>query len=159
MLKWFREFRWTRPFWAALFTGFGGLFIGIVPFVSPVHDLIHVGYGTFVDELVALGLLAMAGAMLFFPVLHMPAGLIAVGISVISLVVTNLGGFIIGMMAGIIGGSLSFGWVPDKRRYKRGEDPPPDDGPRPPHDEPDPAVATIDNYTAVKDSVFVGGRA
>ena len=163
-ITWFREFRWTRPFWAALFTGAGGVIIGALPLIGPIHDLIHLGLGLFASELCALGLLAMAGAMLFFPATRILAALGAVAISLISFPVSNLGGLIVGMMAGIIGGSLAFGWVPDKKRFKRGDPPPPDDGPRPPRGQPGatpeglPATPVPDNYAAAKDSIFVGGR-
>jgi hypothetical protein len=162
-IKWFREFRWSRPFWGALFVGAGGVIIGALPLIGPINDLIRVGYGTFVTELVALGLLAMAGLILFFPTQRMIAAVVAVLISLASFPLTNLGGFVVGMMAGIIGGSLAFGWVPDKKQWKRGEAPPPDDGPRPPRGQPgahaETATDVPDNYTAVKESVFVGGRA
>jgi hypothetical protein len=152
----FRQFRWSRPFWGGLFVGAGALIIGVLP-VGPTNDLLHVGYGLFASEVCALLLLAMAGLILFFPSQRMLAAIVAVLVSLASFPLSNLGGFVVGMMAGVVGGSLAFGWVPDKKHYRR-ELAPADDGPRRPSPgtaaEPEPP----DPATAVKESVFVGGR-
>jgi hypothetical protein len=160
----FREFRWTRPFWGGLFVGAGGLVIGVLP-VGPTNDLLHVGYGLFASEVCALLLLAMAGLILFFPSQRMLAAVVAVLISLASFPLSNLGGFVVGMMAGIIGGCLAFGWVPDKKHYRRPVAPP-DDGPRRPRPSGagrDPnagpaATEATDPAAAVQQSIFVGGR-
>lgn len=153
-IRGFRTFRWTRPFWGALFVGAGGLIIGALP-LGPTDDLIHVGYGLFAGEVCAVLLLAMAAVLLFFPEQRKIAAVVAVLASLASFPLSNLGGFVIGMMAGIIGGSLAFGWVPDKKTFARVVDSPPDHRPRP---FGRPGVLPPDNDNSVKESVFTGGN-
>ena len=135
----FREFRYTRPFWGALFVLFAGLEIGILP-LGPTDQLIHAGKGVFVSEICAILLLAMGVLILFVPSQRILAALIAVAAAVASLPLSNLGGWVVGMLAGIIGGSLAFGWVPDKPRrthwWQRSTD-----GPEPPSGRPRPGAA------------------
>jgi hypothetical protein len=45
--------------------------------------------------------------------------MIAVGTSLASFLLSNLGGFVIGMLLGILGGSMAVGWVPDIERFRR----------------------------------------
>lgn len=128
----FREFRWTRPFWGGLFTMFGGLAIAWWP-LGPVTDIIHVGVGGVFGFICALVLFAMGVLMWFAPSQRILAALVAVVVSLASFPLTNLGGFIVGMMAGIIGGCLAFAWVPDKQgerdraKAERQPTPPPGD--------------------------------
>jgi len=41
-------------------------------------------------------------------------GILAIAASIYSVVSVNLGGFILGMLFGVVGGSLAVAWVPDK---------------------------------------------
>ena len=137
-----REFRYTRPFWGALLVLFAGLEIGILP-LGPTDQLIHAGKGVFVSEICAILLLAMGVVILLVPSQRILAALVAVAAAVASLPLSNLGGWVVGMMAGIIGGSLAFGWVPDKPRrahwWRRSPEPPP----QPPRPRPGAAADPV----------------
>lgn len=111
LIERFRQFRWSRPFWGGLFIIFAGAVIGWFP-LGPVTEIIHLGIGGIGGYVCAVLLIAM-GLTIWFKQSHRrAAALIAVIVSLISFPVSNLGGFIVGMMAGIIGGCLAFGWAP-----------------------------------------------
>lgn len=119
-IRGFRRFRESRPFWAALFVLFAGLEIAFLPF-GPTNDLVHAGKGTFVALAIAGIILLMGLAIMFAPSQRLIAGVIAVAAGVASLPLSNLGGLVVGMIAAIIGGSMAFGWVPDKGSYRRAD--------------------------------------
>jgi hypothetical protein len=63
--------------------------------------------------------LLMGGVLWFAPQQRTLAGLIAVIFSVGSFISTNLGGFFIGMLLGILGGAMGFSWAPLKARVTK----------------------------------------
>jgi hypothetical protein len=142
----FREFRYTRPFWGALFVLVAGLEIGFLP-LGPTDALIRAGKGAF-TALACSGLLLVMGlVILFLPTQRMAAGIIAVLVSLASFPLSNLGGFVVGMLLGIVGGSLAFGWVPDKDLYRRNK------GGDAPHRRPLPSpTATVALAGATRES-------
>lgn len=117
--EWIREWRKSRPFWAGLFTIFGGAEIILVPMVlaaewSPIPIYLHLGLAGLVGVVIGLVMLIGGVFFLFMPANRVFIACITAAVSVFSLVASNLGGFIVGMMAGIIGSCLAFGWTPDK---------------------------------------------
>ena len=145
----FREFRWSRPFWGALFIGAGALVIGALP-LGPTNSLLHIGYGLFAGEVCALVLLAMAGLILFVPSQRILASILAVLAALAAFPLSNLGGFIIGTLLGVLGGSLAFGWVPDKR--------PREPDPTPVSRRPRPGPAIEPGLDQHSDNVLAGGH-
>lgn len=111
LLARFREFRWTRPFWGGLFLMIGGVVIGWLP-LGPITDIVKLGIGGIGGYLCALLLIAMGLTAWFQPSLRRAAGVVGVLVALVSFPVTNLGGFIVGMMLGIVGGCMVFGWTP-----------------------------------------------
>jgi hypothetical protein len=104
-----------RPWLAALLTVAGGLTIALVPnaefsvvILPGVAGLSGLVLGTLV---VACGLF-----LVFSPQIHGLIGIAAVLLSLVSFVSSNLGGLIVGMLLGVIGGSLGFGWHSPARR-------------------------------------------
>ena len=114
----FRRFRETRPFWAALLVLVAGLEIGALP-LGPTDELIHAGEGAFAGLACSALLLIMGLVLLFLPTQRHVAAVIAAVVALASFVLTNLGGFVIGMLLGLLGGSMAFAWVPDKPRRQR----------------------------------------
>ncbi len=113
----FRRFRWTRPFWGGLLVLFGGFVIGVLP-LGPVTDIIRLGVGG-VSGFICAGILIAVGLFIWFvPSQRMLAAIVAVVVSLASFPLSNLGGFIVGMLSGILGGCMAFGWVPDKPSRK-----------------------------------------
>ncbi len=109
----FRRFRWTRPFWGGLLVLFAGLVIGYIP-LGPIAVIVHAGVGGVAGFACALILIAMGLFIWFGQSQRLLAAIVAVVVSLASFPLSNFGGFIVGMMSGIIGGCLTFGWVPDK---------------------------------------------
>ncbi|HEX4443794.1 MAG TPA: DUF6114 domain-containing protein [Galbitalea sp.] len=108
----FRSWRVGRPFVGALLL----MLSGIELFFSGQLDLgnIHVQVGieglqsTIIPVIVVtLGILAM-----FTPVHRVFYGVIALAVSVYSLIGLNLGGFFIGMLLGAVGGIIVVSWMP-----------------------------------------------
>ncbi|MFD3328141.1 DUF6114 domain-containing protein [Streptomyces sp. NPDC058701] len=106
-----RVWRRTRPFWGGLLVLLGGIELLLVP-LSPLTVLVSLGPG----GIAAIGIgaaLVLAGLFLWFlPQARAYVSLHALLLSVLSFVATNLGGFLVGMLLGIAGSALAFGWTP-----------------------------------------------
>ncbi|WP_329388016.1 DUF6114 domain-containing protein [Streptomyces sp. NBC_01351] len=106
-----RAWRRTRPFWGGLLVLLGGTELLLVP-LSPLTVLVSLGLG----GVAAIGIgvaLILAGLFLWFlPGARAYVSLHALLLSVLSFVATNLGGFLVGMLLGIAGSALAFGWTP-----------------------------------------------
>ncbi|GGZ88306.1 hypothetical protein GCM10010371_55260 [Streptomyces subrutilus] len=106
-----RAWRRTRPFWGGLLVLLGGAELLLVP-LSPLTVLVSLGLG----GIAAVGIgvaLVLAGLFLWFlPQARAYVSLHALLLSVLSFVATNLGGFLVGMLLGVAGSALAFGWTP-----------------------------------------------
>ncbi|WP_219092088.1 DUF6114 domain-containing protein [Streptomyces sp. JJ38] len=116
----FRRWRRTRPFWSAVWTGLGGFIIFFLP-MAPLGKILQVGIGGIAGMAGGIVLMAMALLMLALPGQRHTAGVIAVIAGVASFPLSNLGGFFVGMFLAVLGGSMAFGWLPEKpaRRWRR----------------------------------------
>jgi Family of unknown function (DUF6114) len=130
-----RTWRRSRPFWGGLLLILAGLEMLAIPLLSVlVHSsvkvIIYIGIGGVFGVLIG-GLLVACGLLIWFQpnqrVFYAIAGVL---LAVVSFVATNLGGFFLGMLLGVTGGSLSFAWAPVTAR--RG----PADGDAQPNDAP-----------------------
>ncbi|MFG2877130.1 DUF6114 domain-containing protein [Streptomyces sp. NPDC048337] len=106
-----RAWRRARPFWGGLLLVLGGTELLLVP-LSPLTVLVSLGLG----GIAAIGIgvaLILAGMFLWFlPQARAYVSLHALLLSVLSFMATNLGGFLVGMLLGIAGSALAFGWTP-----------------------------------------------
>lgn len=108
----FTRFRRTRPFWGSLILAAGGYFVGRPVLGGSFDFYTTTGPSTIVPLVLAFGMCAAAGVALVLPAQrHFPA-LIAIGLSIASLPLANLGGWLIGMVLGIAGGCMIFAWTP-----------------------------------------------
>ncbi|MCE5291459.1 MAG: DUF6114 domain-containing protein [Nocardiaceae bacterium] len=108
---WFRDFRRTRPFWGGFWMLLGGVMILRVGAVS-LDAAVSGGITSFGGWLTGGGLI-VCGLLVWADENHKAvAGIIGLLLAIASLVVSNLGGFFIGMLLGIIGGSMSVAWGP-----------------------------------------------
>jgi hypothetical protein len=113
----FRVWRRSRPFWGGLLLLLGGLEMLLIPLTGvlahgQIKLVIYVGIGGVFGILIGALLIACGLALWFTPVhktFYAIAGLL---LSLLSFIGTNLGGFFIGMLLGIVGGSLAFAWTP-----------------------------------------------
>ena len=112
-----RAWRRSRPFWGGLLLILAGLEMLAIPLLSvlvhtSVKVIIYIGIGGVFGVLIG-GLLVACGLLIWFQpnqrVFYAIAGVL---LAVVSFVATNLGGFFLGMLLGVTGGSLSFAWVP-----------------------------------------------
>ncbi|MEV0986150.1 DUF6114 domain-containing protein [Streptomyces sp. NPDC049949] len=106
-----RTWRRTRPFWGGLLIVLGGAELLLVP-LSPLTVLVSLGPG----GIAAIGIgaaLVVAGLSLWFlPQARAYVSVHALLLSVLSFPATNLGGFLVGMLLGIAGSAMAFGWTP-----------------------------------------------
>jgi hypothetical protein len=121
----FRTWRRSRPFWGGLLLILAGVEMIAIPLLSVVaHNsvkvVIYIGIGGIFGVLIG-GLLVTCGLLIWFhPVQRVFYAITGVLLAVASFVATNLGGFFIGMLLGVTGGSLSFGWTPGAGREQPG---------------------------------------
>jgi hypothetical protein len=114
----FRHWRRTRPFWGGLWSILGGAIIAYGPLTA--YKLLLVT-GTTVVTGIAVGLLvAIFGLFLWFaPALRQITAVLIVLLSVVSLITSDFGGFLIGMALGITGGAMGFAWVPAAPKVRK----------------------------------------
>src|SRR3984885_16285330 len=147
----FRDWRRSRPFWRGVLLLLAGLELIAIPLLSvlahgSVKVVIYIGIGGVFGVLIG-GLLVACGLLTWFhPVQRVFYAIAGVLLALGSFVATNLGGFFVGMLLGVIGASLSFGWAPGPGRLAGQHRPrprpagPPSEGlglvtgPRPPAD-------------------------
>jgi hypothetical protein len=112
----FRAWRRSRPFWGGLLLLLAGVELVAIPLLSvlahgSVKVVIYIGIGGVSGVLIG-GLLMACGLLMWFhPVQRVFYAIAGVLLAVASFVATNLGGFFIGMLLGVTGASLSFGWT------------------------------------------------
>jgi hypothetical protein len=113
----FRRWRQSRPFWGGLLLILAGAELVLIPLTGillhgAIKLVIYIGIGGVFGVLIGL-LLITAGLLLWISPAHKTFYAIAgVILAVLSFIASNLGGFFLGMLLGIIGGSLAFAWTP-----------------------------------------------
>ncbi|MEV4729771.1 DUF6114 domain-containing protein [Saccharopolyspora sp. NPDC049426] len=115
----FREWRYTRPFWAGVLTELAGIAI-----MTPPYGTLR--FGDAVVALKTLGgvsatvlgvVLVMCGlAHWLRPATRIPVSVLVMVVSLLALVAANLGGFLIGTLLGVAGGALGLSWQPAARQ-------------------------------------------
>jgi hypothetical protein len=113
----FKIWRRSRPFWAGLWTLLAALELWSIPFLQPLlvqHKLnIKVsGIAGVSTMAITPALIMMAAAMWFAPSYRIFAGVFTLVCALLSMVVSNFGGFLLGMLLGVFGGGLAFSWQP-----------------------------------------------
>ncbi|AKU18554.1 hypothetical protein VV02_01930 [Luteipulveratus mongoliensis] len=107
----FHRWRRTRPFWGPILLALGGWFV-IRPVISSMSAVVALGAGGVTAYVLGGGMILAAAVSMFRPEQrHFPA-LMGVLFAVASLPLANLGGWVIGMMLGIVGGAMTFAWTP-----------------------------------------------
>ncbi len=121
-----RQWRHTRPFWGGLLVTLGGVEI-LVSERAPLPLVIHIGLQGLAGYLTPAILVICGLLLLFHPVQRVFYSLLAIVLSLGSWITSNLGGFFVGLLLGLIGGCLAFAWVQRDRREparKQGAPPP-----------------------------------
>ncbi|MBN3929611.1 hypothetical protein IQ279_08150 [Streptomyces verrucosisporus] len=110
LLRW-RRWRRGRPFWGGLVTVAAGAEIAAIP-LAPVKVMLHQGVAGAMSVLLGAVLIVLGLSAWFTPHYRTLTGILTAMIAAAALVFSNLGGFLIGTVAGLIGGGLVFGWQP-----------------------------------------------
>lgn len=119
---WFRAFRRTRPFWGGLWLVLAG--VVVVRFMLfPLGLAVSGGFNTSAGYILG-GALVMFGLVAWFaPHYSAFTGILGVMTALAAFVGANLGGFLLGSLLGILGGSMVWGWgdltPSDRRRRSR----------------------------------------
>ncbi|WP_399942978.1 DUF6114 domain-containing protein [Streptomyces sp. BBFR25] len=111
----FRAWRGARPFWAGLFVALGGLPIAYFPYANLQigHLTLAMSTTAGAGSLIIGVLLVVLGVSLWFQKhVRVFAGVAAILLALVSIPVSNLGGFLIGFLFALVGGAMAVSWVP-----------------------------------------------
>ncbi|AEW96592.1 MULTISPECIES: DUF6114 domain-containing protein [Streptomycetaceae] len=111
----FRTWRGNRPFWAGLLTLLGGLPIMYFPYANLTLGQLTIRMATTAGAgslIIGVLLVVLGLTMWFQPVARVFAGVATIMLALVSLVVSNFGGFLAGYLFALIGGGLSVAWAP-----------------------------------------------
>ncbi|MFE5873160.1 DUF6114 domain-containing protein [Streptomyces roseifaciens] len=113
----FREWRWQRPFWGGLWTLLSGIPIMYIPYQTMTLGDLHIRMATTAGagSLIIGVLLVVLGLTLWFQQQsRIFAGVAAILLALVSLVVSNFGAFLIGFLLALLGGALGVSWAPGR---------------------------------------------
>ncbi|GAA2995430.1 DUF6114 domain-containing protein [Kitasatospora sp. NPDC058063] len=108
-----RDWRGKRPFWGGLLVTLGGAEI-LFTLKAPLPVILHIGMQGLAGYLVPAVMMLCGLLILFNPAQRLFYSILAVLASLASWLTSNLGGFVIGMLLGVVGACLTFGWLPEQ---------------------------------------------
>jgi hypothetical protein len=111
----FRTWRDERPFWAGVFTFAASLPIIYFPYAHLKFGAIPLALSTSAGAgslIIGVLLVALAISLWFHRQARVFAGITVILLALISFPVANFGGLLIGLISGLIGGSLACAWIP-----------------------------------------------
>ncbi|MFF9767645.1 DUF6114 domain-containing protein [Streptomyces sp. NPDC014636] len=109
----FRGWRARRPFWGGLLLALGGGEI-LVTEKASLKVVLHIGMQGLAGYLLP-GLMVLLGLLILFnPSQRLFYSLTGVLLSLGTWLTSNLGGFFLGLLLGVTGSCLAFGWLPDQ---------------------------------------------
>lgn len=125
----FRGWRGQRPFWGGLLTLLGGIPIMYFPYANLTLGTMTIRMATTAGAgslIIGVLLVVLGLTMWFQPMSRVFAGVAAILLALVSLVVSNFGGFVMGFLLALIGGALGVSWMPskpEKRSRRRAQAP------------------------------------
>ncbi|WGY01429.1 DUF6114 domain-containing protein [Nocardioides sp. QY071] len=114
-----RGFRRTRPFWGGLWCILAGAWIIRAMFFSFLLA-VSGGWSYSAGYILGGGLVLFGLVAWFAPHYRGLVGLLAVGLALAAFVAANLGGYLVGSVLGILGGSMVWAWGEKAPRRARG---------------------------------------
>lgn len=108
----FTHFRRSRPFWGSLVLALGGYFVARPVLGGSWAFYAAVGAKGMAPMMLGVAMVAAAAVCLLLPAQRHFPSIVAMMLAVASLPLANLGGWIIGMVLGIVGAGLCFAWTP-----------------------------------------------
>ncbi|MGW7413068.1 DUF6114 domain-containing protein [Streptomyces sp. NPDC054863] len=113
----FRAWRGVRPFWAGLLTILGGVPIMYFPYNDLKMGSLTLTMATTAGAgslIIGVLLVTLGLTMWFHSIVRIFAGVAAILLALVSIPVSNIGGFIIGFLLSLLGGAMSIAWAPAK---------------------------------------------
>ncbi|MFF2142709.1 DUF6114 domain-containing protein [Kitasatospora sp. NPDC058190] len=111
----FREFRRTRPFWGGLLAMIAGVPILYFPYAHLTFGGLTIAMSTTAGagSLIIGVLMIILGATAWFqPAVRVFGGIATILLTLVSIPVSNLAGFGLALLPGLIGGGLMVSWAP-----------------------------------------------
>ncbi|MEE2044664.1 DUF6114 domain-containing protein, partial [Nocardiopsis tropica] len=106
----FRDWRRSRPFWGGVLLVAAGVELLLAPaaqsLILPIDLIVYAGIAGVSGALIAALLITLGALSWLQPAQHVFFGLVGLALALVSFVTSNFGGFVIGMLLGIVGGSL-----------------------------------------------------
>ncbi|MFJ4695788.1 DUF6114 domain-containing protein [Streptomyces sp. NPDC088766] len=111
--------RWTarRPFPGGLLLVLGGAEI-LVTMKAPLPVILHIGMQGLAGYLLPTLMVLIGLLILFNPTQRLFYSIIGVLLSLGTWPTSNLGGFLVGLLLGVVGSCLAFGWLPEQESRK-----------------------------------------
>lgn len=115
----FAAWRHRRPFAPGVLVMLGGAEILLTQRAS-VSVILTAGADSLAGYVLPMIMIVCGALILFNPRQRLFYSIVAVLASLATWVTSNLGGFFIGLLLGLVGSSLAFGWLPDQppRRWR-----------------------------------------
>jgi Family of unknown function (DUF6114) len=113
-----RRWRHARPFAGGVLVVLAGAEI-LLTEKGPLPLIVHIGVQGVAGYLIPVVLLLCGLLLLFHPVQRTFYSVLAVLLALGSWITSNLGGFFIGMLLGLVGGWLAFAWRSPEEREAR----------------------------------------
>ncbi|WP_051451131.1 DUF6114 domain-containing protein [Actinospica robiniae] len=120
----FRRWRRGRPFTAGICILLAGAEIPLVT-QSALGKLLSMGVPGISTIFISVFLIIFAVTIWFYPAYRVFSGIAAIMVALLSLIATNLGGFLLGFLLAMLGGAFAVAWAPrahyteDTRRQRR----------------------------------------
>lgn len=119
-LRW-RAWRRSRPFWGGLISLLAGGEI-LLTELAPLPVVVHFGAIGMIGFAVPILMMVSALMLWFAPQPRIFYAILILLLALGSWITSNLGGFILGMFAALVGGALALNWSAEaKRRRQPGE--------------------------------------
>jgi len=119
----FRVWRGQRPFWGGLLTVLASVPIIYIPYENPSLGSLSIRLATTAGAgslIIGVLLVVLGLTMWFQSQSRVFAGVAAILLSLVSLVISSFGGFVVGFLLGLVGGALGVSWAPDDAGRKSG---------------------------------------
>lgn len=118
----FRGWRRRRPFWGGVLLAAAGAELLVAPaaqsLILPIDLIIYAGVAGISGNLIGVLLIGIGVLSWFQPAQNSFFGMVGIMLALVSFVTSNFGGFVIGMLLGIVGGGLVFAWGPRTREQR-----------------------------------------
>lgn len=107
----FRRWRRERPFVGALLTVLSGIELFLSGRLELESFAVQLGFSGLQSTVIPLVLVVLGLMVMLQPVHHVFYGVITLVVAVYSLVGVNLGGYVVGMLLGVVGGIVVVSWM------------------------------------------------